>query len=733
MVKRSSVRVVLELIVLIAFLLHVSTAVRLPLVEYLENFAYDARVSLTMENTQSNDVVIADIDEASLAELGRWPWSRNTLAKVVDTLFDHYEIKVLAFDMVFAEKDESSGLGILRELAQKELKDNPEFQHVFQKYKAELMYDEQFAASLKGRNVVLGYFFEAGQAIEVNQLPKSIGEFEEEITRLSIPHPQGFVANTDVLRESARTGGYFDNSSLDSDGVFRRVPVLQEYKGHLYPSLALETARVALGYPEIQFGIRSHADGFAMQDFYLGSLHVPLDLKGNILVPYRGQQGSFPYISIVDLLNKTVPKERLQGRAVLLGTSAAGLLDLRSTPVGKSYPGVEVHANIISGIMQQKIKTFPDYTVGLEVVSIILLGLLMMILQPRLTPGWNILLLIGLSATMVGVNMYFWNAGYVMPIAAEMLTLVLLFLVHMSFGYLFEFRGKQQMTKQFGQYVPPEIVGELSNNPDAISFEGQAKELTVLFSDVRGFTTISEGLNAKELAVLMNQYLTPMTQAIHDKRGTIDKYMGDAIMAFWGAPLDESKHALLAIEASMEMLQKLKKLNIDFKQRGWPEIKIGIGLNTGQMSVGNMGSDFRMAYTVMGDAVNLGSRLESLTKQYGVSMIVSEYTAAHVPEYVYLELDRVLVKGKLEPVVIYQPLCRKEQLNEQQKDMLAKYYQAMDAYRKQNWQQAKKLFMELLAVDAQRLIYRIYLDRIAIFEKNPPPENWDGVFVHSNK
>ena len=734
MIKRSSVRILLELLVLLAFLLHVSTAIRLPLIEYLENFAYDARVSITMPDTQSDDVVIADIDEKSLAVLGRWPWSRNNLARLVDTLFDHYEIKVLAFDMVFAEKDESSGLGILRELAQNEFKNNAEFQGVYQKYQSNLMYDEQFAASLKGRNIVLGYFFDVYQNIEVNQLQKSIGEFDEDIvSRLSMPHPQGYVANTDVLRESALTGGYFDNSSLDSDGVFRRVPVLQEYKGHLYPSLALETARVAMGYPEIEFGIRPHSDGYAMQNFRMGALSIPLDLKGNILVPYRGLQGSFPYFSIVDLLNKTVPKEQLQGRIMLLGTSAAGLLDLRSTPVGNQYPGVEVHANIISGIMQERIKIYPDYTIGLEVVSIILLGLLMMILQPRLSPGWNILLLIGLSVFMVTVNMYFWKLGYVMPIAAQLITLVLMFLVHMSYGYLFEFRGKQQMTKQFGQYVPPEIVGELSNNPDAISFEGRAKELTVLFSDVRGFTSISEGLDARELASLMNQYLTPMTQAIHEKRGTIDKYMGDAIMAFWGAPLDESKHALLALEASMEMLQKLKKLNQDFAQRGWPEIKIGIGLNTGQMSVGNMGSDFRMAYTVMGDAVNLGSRLESLTKQYGVSMIVSEYTAEHVPEYAYLELDRVQVKGKNEPVVIYQPLCRKELLNEQQKALLAKYQQAMDAYRKQNWDQAKMLFIELVALDHDRLIYRIYLERIAIFEKNPPPENWNGVFVHSSK
>jgi len=303
----------------------------------------------------------------------------------------------------------------------------------------------------------------------------------------------------------------------------------------------------------------------------------------------------------------------------------------------------------------------------------------------------------------------------------------------MSYGYLFEFRGKLQMTKQFGQYVPPEIVGELSDNPDAISFEGQTKDLTVLFSDVRGFTSISEGLQAKELAELMNQYLTPMTGIIHEKRGTIDKYMGDAIMAFWGAPLEEPQHALLAMESAMDMLARLEPLNEEFNARGWPEVRIGIGLNTGLMSVGNMGSDFRMAYTVMGDAVNLGSRLEGLTKEYGVSMIVSESTAEAVPEYTYLELDRVRVKGKEEPVTIYQPLCRKDELTELQAQLLEKYQRAMDAYRDQDWQQAKSLFIELENEDPGRLIYQIYLGRISIFEESPPPKDWDGVFTHTTK
>jgi adenylate cyclase len=733
MSKRALPRVIIELVVILLFLLHVSTAVRLPLIEYLENFAYDARVTFTMPNTVSDDVIIADIDEKSLEALGHWPWNRDKLAELVDVLFEYYEINVIGFDVVFAEKDETGGLDFLQGLAEGEFKDDAKFQKAYKRYASQLMYDEQFAKSLENRNVVLGVVFEKDD-IQVNQAPKVLGEFDAELVkRFSIPHMRGYIANTNVLSEKALTSGYFNNASLDSDGVSRRVPVLQEYNGQLFPSLALETTRVALGSPEVQFGIRDHGGALAVQDFYLGDVHVPLDLNANVLIPYRGEGYSFPYISVIDLINKKTPKDQMVGRVVLLGTSASGLLDLRATPVGNVYPGVEVHANIISGILNQSIRNLPDYTSGLQVVTIVFLGLLMVLLQPRLSPGWNIFLLLGLIMLLGSINMYFWNVGVVLPLASELLLIVWLFLIHMSYGYLFEFRGKKQMTKQFGQYVPPEIVGELSNNPDEISFEGQAKELTVLFSDVRGFTSISEGLDARELADLMNQYLTPMTKIIHEKRGTIDKYMGDAIMAFWGAPLDEPKHALLAMEASMDMLFGLKKMNEEFEARGWPEVKVGIGLNTGTMSVGNMGSDFRMAYTVMGDAVNLGARLESLTKQYGVSMIVSEYTAAAVPEYAYIELDRVTVKGKLEPVTIFQPLCKVEELSEVQKNMLAQYHKAINAYKNQDWEQAKVLFIELAAQDNNRMIYKIYLERISLFEKEPPPENWDGVFIHTNK
>jgi adenylate cyclase len=321
----------------------------------------------------------------------------------------------------------------------------------------------------------------------------------------------------------------------------------------------------------------------------------------------------------------------------------------------------------------------------------------------------------------------------VFPLAAGVLAVLSLFLFNMSYGYLVEERGKRQLAGRFGQYIPPELVEELSENPEAMALKSENKELTVLFSDVRNFTTISEGLDPEELTALMNEYLTPMTGLIFRHRGTIDKYMGDAIMAFWGAPLDDPDHARNALKAAMAMLAELRNIQKRFQEKGWPPIRIGIGLSTGKMSVGNMGSEFRQAYTVMGDAVNLGSRLEGLTKEYGVELIVSEVTAQAVPEYQYRELDRVRVKGKDQPVTIYQPLGLKSELDEAAKSELQLYREALKLYRAENWDMAELQFLNLGKAHPSEHLYALYAERIVFFRNTPPAPGWDGVFTHQHK
>jgi len=281
--------------------------------------------------------------------------------------------------------------------------------------------------------------------------------------------------------------------------------------------------------------------------------------------------------------------------------------------------------------------------------------------------------------------------------------------------------------------VPPELVDEMAQNPEAISLEGESREMTVLFSDVRGFTTISEGLDPKQLTQLMNAFLTPMTEVIHHNRGTIDKYMGDAIMAFWGAPLKDHEHAKHALTAAMQMIGALEKLQKDFAIKGWPAINIGVGLNSGLMTVGNMGSSFRMAYTVMGDTVNLGSRLEGLTKNYGVQIIVSEFTKAQVPEFAYRELDVVRVKGKDKPVIIYEPLGLAENIDKPTKDALKLYREALKLYRNQNWDLAEIQFVNLQKLEPTPYLYQMYIERIGFFRHTPPASDWDGVFNFETK
>ena len=360
---------------------------------------------------------------------------------------------------------------------------------------------------------------------------------------------------------------------------------------------------------------------------------------------------------------------------------------------------------------------------------LIILGLFMAFVLPSLTPQTATITTFATLAAVILLNAFAWSQiNLVIPIAGSILMILSMFLLTMSYGFFIAKRGERQIAGLFGQYIPPELVEEMSNDPSHYSLEAEVRELTVLFSDIRSFTSISEAMDAQDLSDLLNEYLTPMTNIIQKHRGTIDKYIGDAVMAFWGAPVPHDDHAKRALDASMEMLVTLKEMNKEFVAKGWPELKIGIGLNTGKMRVGDMGSDFRKAYTVMGDAVNLGSRLEGMTKQYGVELMVSEYTKASVPEYAFRELDRIQVKGKDEPVTIYEPLCLKEKVTKDIRDEMKLYKQALTYYRSQNWDTAEVQFLNLHKMSGGTKLYQAYVDRIQELRANPPPSNWDGVY-----
>ena len=741
--KKHLVRIALGLIVVLIFTGHAGSFYRIPFIDRFENIVYDARLRMTMTNSVDPRIVIVDIDEKSLAVEGRWPWRRDKLGVMLDQLFDRYKAAIVGFDIVFAERDESSGLAVLRQLGQKELKGDAQFQAVLKDVAPHLEYDQVFADKIKDRAVVLGYYFsgvrsENGKGRTSGALPKPVlpaGTFKGK--NISFTSWIGYGANLEEFQQAAASAGHF-NPWPDEDGVIRRVPMLAEFNGAYYESLSMAIARLGLGSAPVVPGFPN--DKFWSKDYpglewvNVGPVRIPVDNYVMALVPYRGAQGSFKYISATDVLHGDAALDDLKNKIVLVGTTAPGLYDLRAAPVASVYPGVEIHANLIAGMLDGNIKQRPPYVLGAEVVLLLFSGIGMALLLPMVNPLRATLITVGVIAAVFATNVLVWTEGnLVLPLASGLLMIAMLFALNMSYGFFVESRAKRQITGLFGQYVPPELVDEMSKDPGAFSMEGESRELSVLFTDVRGFTTISEGLEPKELSRLMNEFLTPLTRIIYKHRGTIDKYMGDCIMAFWGAPVHDPQHARNAVMAGLEMHQVLDGLQLRFKDNGWPPIEIGVGINSGRMSVGNMGSEVRLAYTVMGDAVNLASRLEGITKKYGVKMIVGEATRSELPEVLFRELDRVKVKGKEAPVAIYEPIGLVDEVKTPARDELKLWGQALKLYRSRDWDMAELQLINLQKMNPACVLYAVFLDRIAHLRANPPEQRWDGSWKFETK
>lgn len=719
------------------FLAHTAEHIRIPTMQRIENILYDLRLRMTMPNTIDDRIVILDIDEKSLAQEGHWPWRRDKLAYLMDMVFDYYGAKVLGFDVVFSEADTSGGMDALDKLAKTELQKNTQFLSAIEKVRPELSFDDKFAQSLKNRPVVMGYFLSHHEEEnnEVGQLPLPLADVEGHEFASFLFQARSYVGNLTQLQAATSLGGYLNNSNVDEDGVYRRLPMLTQYKDKLYSTLSLSILRQIMGMPEVEFITSDDYGEPRLEAISVAGLSVPVDAGGNLLVPFRGRQGSFPYVSATDVLNGVADISQLKDKIVIVGTSAAGLLDLRSTPVQNIYAGVEVHANILSGLLDQTVRSRPTYIIAVEAIELVVLATLAMLIFPRLGVVASALFFLAIASIVVAANFHIWLAHNLdTRLATPLIFFTLLYGLQLFFGFFFESRKKKQLGNIFGQYIPNELVEEMSKTDEEFTLKGENRVMTVFFSDVRGFTTISEAMeDPQDLCDLINDILTPVTHVIHDNKGTIDKYIGDAIMAFWGAPVHTDKHAYLGVKAGLDVIKSLKAINDSFKLKNWPAVDLGIGLNTGPMVVGNMGSQFRIAYTVMGDTVNLGSRLEGLTKQYGVKMIVSESTKAAAPEFAYRELDRVRVKGKNKPITIYEPIGEIAEILPEQQAILDKVHQAMVDYRARLWDKAQAAFDALHELKPDDKLYKIYLERIEHYRETPPEENWDGAFTHTSK
>lgn len=728
------------LVTLVAVLLFASFGQRKPeLLETLDNRLTDTMFRWRGTIKPSQPIIIVDIDEKSLRTVGQWPWPRNTVARMVHNL-GAGGARVIGLDIVFAETDRTSPKNFVDELQQLLPMQLPPETLAELKAKESLDHDLALGKALGATPSVLGYVFQTQDDGLKNQADVP---FPSGTTRLApdnlryedISLLRAYRAITNVVAVAQGESEGFFNVFPDAAGTVRKVPLFMMMDNIPYPSLALEMLRIGIGAQETTIHV-SRQENARIKDIIgveLGSTFIPTDEKGQLTINFRGPGQTYAYLSAMDILaGKNL--DQVQGKYVLIGTSAAGLLDLRATPFSNIYPGVEVHANIIDNILSHDPFTHDIFTeIGITYALLLIGGLGLSALLAYATPlagGLGGLLLI--LATLAGNYFFFFSQSQLVGLSYPLLTILTIFLVVTLFNYFFEGRQKRFISSAFGHYVSPQIVHQLMEHPEKLSLQGEQQNLTVLFSDIKGFTTISEKMTSEELGRFMNEYLTAMSHIVLEHKGTVDKFIGDAVMAIWGAPLEDSDHAANSVRAAFRMMEQLKALRQDWRKRDLPEVDIRIGINTGVMSVGNFGSVQRFDYTVMGDNVNLASRLEGANKAYATNIVISEYTKAALGERFYCRLlDLVRVKGKEMPVRIYEPLCEGEPPPELKKETEA-FTEALRHYANREFQEATEIILALNTTKRLK-IYDLYLDRLAHFAINPPPDDWDGAFTFTTK
>lgn len=704
-----------------------------PLMRF-DTLIYDWRFQLLTPQRPEGAVpiVVVDIDEATIKREG-WPWSRDKFAMLVQQL-EAEGVPLIGFDVVFSEPGKNPVEDLLRsdglsEAVRAELAASRD----------QFDTDAQFASVISS-STVLGYLFHA-DGVQVGKLPQPFLSLEkEEAPTWRVGFLPDYTSSLPSLMDKALSAGFF-STLPDRDGVIRRSPLILRNETGLYTSLSLELARIYLKAPYIKLQTqRCRGSMTCLASIQVGDNLVRTDERGSVLVPYKGRRESFTYVSATKVLHGEVPKGILDGAIVIVGTSALGLADLRTTPLETQYPGVEVHVNLLDAILQSTaghdyFYVRPDWEQGATFVIVLLSGLLLAFILPRLEPGYMLLVTGAWFVVLLLGNFALWKAARLdLPMAAILLTAFLISAFNVAYGFLRANNQKREIKAMFGQYVPPAHVEEMLANPDSVTLDGESREMTVLFSDIRSFTTISEGLSAQNLKQLLNRYFTPITEIIFANNGTIDKYVGDMVMAFWNAPLSDPRHPHNAILTALAMQKKVDELSVQLVADGLPEIHIGIGINSGFMNVGDMGSEFRRAYTVLGDAVNLGARLESITKFYGAKILVGEVTHAQAPDFLYRRVDRIIVKGKTEPITVYEPVCLLSEASASRRERVERYNEAIGYYFAQQWDAAESILRELAAQDPERGLYRVYLSRIDELRKHPElTMSWSGVYEHKSK
>ena len=675
-------------------------------------------------------VTIVDIDEKSLAQLGQWPWPRTRIADLVTNLTKLGAV-VIAFDVIFSEPDRLNP-----DVAAETFRNLDEDARA--KLRALPSNDQILADAIAHSRVVLG---ESGIPQVVAELDKTVpvtgmAMLGGEPQRFMFDFP-GLLRNTHVL-ETAAGGHGLLTINPERDGIVRRVPMVMLAQGQTMPSLSFEMLRLATGTDTILV----KSDPVGIKSVGVRGLEVPTDRNGQLWIYFARYDPSL-YVSAVDVLEGRVAPEKIARKLVLIGTSAAGLNDIKTTPVSAAMPGVEIHAQVLEAALTKSLLAQPLYGPALEFGSAIILGILVIAFAPRFGPVTLVAVGALFATLLVGTSWYFYTQHRLLiDFTYPLMSTTAIYLTLIFASFVREQAQRRQIRSAFGQYLSPALVEQLAQSPEKLKLGGEEREMTIMFSDVRGFTTISESYKSdpQGLTALMNRFPTPLTNAILARKGTIDKYMGDAIMAFWNAPLDDNAHEVNACNAALDMLERIDVLNkereVEAENGGhrYIPINVGVGLNTGLCVVGNMGSNLRFDYSVLGDSVNLASRLEGQSKEYGFPIIVGSKTALAVKDqFAILELDFIMVKGKKEPEVIYAIAGRQDVAHSGRFQRLRNLtIEMLACYRSRDWEGALVAIERGRTTDealSLKLLYDLYEARILGYRENPPPEDWNGAFA----
>ncbi len=722
------------------------TLLRPPFTELIELKLYDFKFRFRGSRPAGQDLAIVAIDDESLKSVGRWPWPREVFSQFLQRLKEA-QPRVIGLDIIFAEKADTAVAASVDRLGQKLRQRGLGSEEVLQclreeKKAADL--DRRLAEEIsKGTPTILGFYFkkvgakvmspEPPRALEPTVIQVStyniVRRLGQKGKKLPIIGAEGVEVNLPEISAAAAGGGYF-NMIPDPDGTVRWYPLAIAYGPYVFAPLSLVTLQHRLDNKPLMITL-SH---YGVKQVRLGRELIPVDRYGRFFINYLGPAGSFPTYSAKTLLDGNLPAGALKDKIVLVGATAVGIYDMRVTPFSGVFPGIEIQATIIDNVLRRNFLKPSPYSPLPELLIIIVLGVLLGVILPRASAIWVLgFALFLLQLYVISNYLVFRHLGVNLDLFYPLLQIILVSTGINVHNFLAEEKARASLKKAFQSYVAPSVVEEIIKHPERLRLGGERRELSILFCDIRDFTTLSETLEPEDLAGVLHDFLNPMSKIVVQHGGTIDKFMGDAIMALFGAPLHYPDHARRACETALEMVGTLKSLDQEWVNQGRPSLKVGVGINTGLVAVGNMGSDTLFDYTAIGDNVNLAARLEGLTKIYGTEIIVSAYTAQHLDQgFTLRELDLVRVKGKKQPVAIYELLG----LGSPEADLaefLHLYHQGLQLFREQRWEESLTLFNQALALRPQDFHGQRYVKLVQQFRVDPPGPDWQGLAIMEKK